>query len=269
MKRTTSSAITAIVAAAAFAACSHVPRTAQEIIARSVVAHGGDRLTNWQTLTVHGKAEMLDLITYGAEYTLQAKSPGKLYVEYNMIAGRGRTFREYFLNDGVAWSRQNLVVGKANLKQLQRWLGQCTGIARYASRANALALEGESSVEWKAKKDGTSGYQTVETRPAYRISGVVDGEKTEVFIDKQSFYLIQEAAAGTRRTYHNFKSQAGVVWPTEVLETVTGRQGDVITPFVYDSIVYDKPIEDWVFSEDMPARLPETQPGRPPGKTIQ
>jgi hypothetical protein len=124
-------------------------------------------------------------------------------------------------------------------------------------------------VEWKAKKAGATGYQTVETRPAYRISAVVDGETTELCIDKQSFYLIQEAAAGTRRIYHNFKSVAGVVWPTEVLEIVTGRQAEIITPFTYESIVYNQPIEDWVFSEDMPAPISGRQPDHPPSKTVQ
>ncbi len=251
MKRTGFFAIA--MTALALTACSRSPRTAEEIVARSVAAHGGAKLTKWQTLTVRGRAEMMDLIIYEAAYTLQAKAPGKLYVEYNMIAGKGRTFREYFLNDGAAWSRQNLVVGKANLKQLRRWFGQCMGVARYANLPGGVTLNGESVVEWKAKKPG-AGYETVETRPAYRISAVIDGETTEICIDKQSFFLAQETTAGTRRTYHNFKSVAGVVWPTEVLEIVSGRQGETVTPITYQSIIYDQPIEDWVFAEDMPAR---------------
>jgi hypothetical protein len=248
-------ALTGIVVAAALAACTS-PRTAQEIIARSVEAHGGDRLTNWRTLTIHGRAEMFDLIPYKAAYTLQAKAPGRLRVEHDMTVGRGRSFREYFLNDGMAWSRQNLLVGKADLRQLRRWLGQCNGIAHYARNAHALTLKGESSVEWKEKKDGTTGYQPVETRRAYMISAVVDDETTDLWIDEQTFYLIQETAAGTRRVYHNFKPFSGAVWPTEVLEFVATRQSETITPFKYDSVIYNEPVEDWVFSEDMPERAP-------------
>ncbi|RPJ83004.1 MAG: hypothetical protein EHM13_08210, partial [Acidobacteria bacterium] len=83
------------VAGAGAVACSRTPKTAEDVIERSVRAHGGDRLSNWKTITIDGTVEMQDGITYHAAYKVQAKSPGKLRVEHDLTADRGRRFDEY------------------------------------------------------------------------------------------------------------------------------------------------------------------------------
>ena len=239
---------------AAAAGCSLLPpRTGDAVVARSVKAHGGDRLTSWKTFTLRGHLDMQDGITYSAAYVVQAKAPGKLRVEQDMTADRGRRFTEYFLSDGVAWSRNNLVPGRATVEQLQTWLHQLSGIGYYASSGATFELKGDTEVEWRWQEAPKSPkYVAVEKRRAYLVVATIGKEQTELAIDKESYYLLQESRPKLRRLFHGFKDMGGIVVPTQVLEIAAGRQGEVRTPFTYDSVSLDAPIEDWLFEEDRP-----------------
>jgi hypothetical protein len=231
------------------------PSTAQDIVARSVAAHGGDRLTNWRTLAIAGTVEMEDGITYRAAYRLLAKLPGKLRVDQDMTAGGGRLFYEYFLSDGVAWSRRNLIPGRADVKRLERWLNQCFGIAYYAQHARTLALQPDGAVEWKEPAEqGSSKLKVVDTTPAFVVRATVEATDTDLYIDKKRFYLLQEVAPDGRRVFRDFKDFGGVVLPTRINEITTNRQGDVLTPYTYQTVRFNQPIEDWRFEEDKPVR---------------
>jgi hypothetical protein len=59
------------------------------VLARSVAAHGGDRLSSWRTLAITGTMEMEDGITYKAAYHVLAKAPDKLRVEQDMTVDLG------------------------------------------------------------------------------------------------------------------------------------------------------------------------------------
>jgi hypothetical protein len=232
------------------------PQTAEEIVARSVKAHGGDKLAKWETLTLTGTVEMQDGIAYNAAYLVQARPPGRLHVEQDLTADRGRAFFEYYLNDGVAWSRRNLVPGRADVTRLQRWMNQCYGIAYYASHAKSMALKPDGTVEWRTRvgSEGAS-WKVVDTTPAYVVAVTTDdGSTTDLFIDKKRFYLLQEATPEGRRVFRDFTTFEDVVWPTRVLEITTSRKTEVYTPYVYKDVKYNRPIEDWVFTEDMPAK---------------
>jgi hypothetical protein len=247
-----------LILALAVAACDHAPRTAQEVVDRSIQAHGGAGLSTWRTLSIRGHVEMQDGIRYKAAYLLLAQSPGKLRVEQDMTADRGRLFYEHFMNGPNIWSRSNLVVGSGNAKQVRRWYRQASGIAQVtageASRGPAkLVLKPEAVVEWK-ERAGPTAWRTTESRPAYVVSYTVDGEAIDLYVDKQSFFLVQESWPGGRRLYKDFKRFGTVLYPTRVLEIVTGRQGEVLTPYTFESVAFDQPIEDWLFSEDMPVR---------------
>jgi hypothetical protein len=207
-------------------------------------------------MTLTGTVEMQDGIAYNAAYLVQASVPGKLRVEQDLTADRGRAFFEYFLNDGVAWSRRNLVPGRADPKRLQRWMNQCSGVAFYADHAKTMSLKPDGVVEWKTRigSDDTS-WKLVDTTPAYVVEVVTDeGATVQLFIDKKSFYLLQEATPDVRRVFRDFKTFEGVVWPTRVLEVTRGQKSEVITPFEFKDVKYNVPIEDWVFAEDMPAK---------------
>jgi hypothetical protein len=230
------------------------PLTPQQIVARSVTAHGGDRLTNWSTLTVTGTVDMDDGITYRAAYRLLAKLPGRLRVDQDLTAGGGRLFFEYFLNDGVAWSRRNLIPGRSDVKRLERWLNQCFGVAHYARHATALALQPDGVVEWKEPvAPGSATLRTTATTPAFVVRASIDGANTDLYFDKTRFYLLQEVAPAGRRVFSDFKDFGGVVWPTRVNEFTASRQGELLTPYVYRSVKFNQPIEDWLFTEDKPA----------------
>jgi len=247
--------VLSLLLAATMTASPQTALTAQDIVARSVKAHGGDRLTNWRTLQVTGTVDMEDGITYRAAYRLLATLPGRLRVDQDMTAGGGRLFYEYFLDNGTAWSRRNLIPGKADPKRLERWLNQCFGIAYYARQASALALQPEAAVEWKAPAErGSATLKVVDTTPAYVVRATLDGSTVDLFFDKTRFYLLQEVTPEGRRVFCDFKDFAGVTLATRVNEITTSRQGEVLTPYVYLTVKYNQPIEDWLFEEDKPVK---------------
>jgi hypothetical protein len=227
----------------------------RQILDRSVAAHGGARLTAWNTLTVQGTVDMFDGIAFRAAYRVFAKAPGKLRVEKDMTVTRGgRYFYEYFLNDGRAWSRRNLVVLPGNAEEMNRWLNQCYGIAWYAAKAETLSRLEDASVEWKEKADlQSTQYRTVATRPAYVISASIGKNTASLYIDKENFHFLQEISGRTRRVYWDFRKFGAVTMPARILEAVSGSQGEQLTPYSIQRVRFNAPIEDWLFTEDMPA----------------
>jgi hypothetical protein len=244
--------VVAAVLVAAVVLRAQPPLTAEDVLARSVAAHGGARLSSWRTMAITGTIEMEDRITYRAAYRLQAKAPDKLKVEQDMTVDRGgRYVYEYFLNGSQSWSRRNLIVGKADPVRLGRWLSQCSDVAYFAKHATAIVPKPDATADWMTKS--ANGYQVAERRPAYVVSVTTDTGTADLYIDKTSYYLLQETTTDSRRLYSGFREFAGATHPTRILEITKGRNGaDVVTPITYDAIVYDTPIEDWVFEEDMP-----------------
>ena len=238
--------------------------TAEEVLARALKAHGGERAGAWKTATIKGRVEMQDGITYNAAFLLQAKAPGRVRIEQDMTADRGRITNELFLSDGQAWSRRNLVVNpRGNVKQMTRWLAHCLGVAYYVQRGTAPALGADETVEWKSKPDAAGKVATL-ARPAYVITTEVDGDTIKLYIDKETSHLIQESwlvADGdqlrveARRLSRDFKAFGPMVFPTRVLDVTVARDGrETILPYTYESVTFDTPIEDWVFEEDRPGK---------------
>ena len=248
-------ALAVVVASAALVAtgCDRAPKTAEDVLARSLKAHGGEGLTAWKTMAVRGRVEMQDGITYNAAFLLQAKAPGHVRVEQDMTADRGRIFNDLFLSDGQAWSRRNLVVNpRGNVKQMQRWLRHCYGIAYYEQHGTEASLGPDETVEWKSKPDA-AGKTVVVTRPAYVVTTKVDGEAVKLFVDKDTFYLIQESWPDGRRVHRDFKVFGRVTFPTRVQDITRNRQGvETVLPYTYEAVTFDAPIQDWVFTEDRP-----------------
>jgi hypothetical protein len=84
---------------------------------------------------------------------------------------------------------------------------------------------------------------------------VKTGDTTaELCVDKKTYYLVQEGSGNARRLYRNFRDFDGTVWPTDILEISKGHQGESTTLFQFRSVQHDPPIEDWMFTEDMPAK---------------
>lgn len=236
------------------AACG--PRTARDIVNRSLVVHGGSKLTQWKTLTIKGTVDLWDGNMYTGEYLVLAEAPGKLRVEQNMTSDiGGRFFYEYFLNDGVAWSRRNLILAPGNLEQMQRWMRHCLGIAYYADKAESLTRLEDATVEWKERPAKQSQeYTVVAARPAFVIRAVVGKQATDLYIDKENFHFLQEATDTWKRVYWEFKDVGGVVLSTKVNDVAITRRGENITPYVYETVQYDVPIESWLFAEEMPKK---------------
>jgi hypothetical protein len=232
---------------------SQATLSATEILARSRAAHGGDRLSSWQTMTITGTIEMEDGITYRAAYRVWARMPDKLKVEQDMTVDRGgRYVYEYFRNGSQVWSRRNLIVGTAQPGRLERWMNQCLGVAYYAKQATAVAAKPDATSDWMAKS-GTA-YAVTERRPAYVVTVTLPSGSADLYIDKATFYLLEEVSADGRRLYADFKPFSGTVHPTRILEVAKGRSGEVVTPITYDSVRYGEKIDDWVFEEDMPKK---------------
>lgn len=230
-------------------------QTAQDIVARSVAAHGGDRLSEWKTMKIRGTLEMFDGVTFQAAYLLLAEAPGKLRIEEDMTADKGgRIFYEYFLNDGVAWSRRNLLPGKADAAEIERRLNQCYGIAFYGRHADSLEKAADARVEWLEKDPDSGEYKSVDSKPAYVIEATVGKTKTRLYIDKENFCFLEEETGSVKRLFRDFKDFGGAVHPTRILEISQGPRGEQITPYTYTSVEYDVPIEEWLFTEDMPEK---------------
>jgi len=246
----------ALLACLAFAVQSEL--TPREILDRSLAAHGGEKLSQWNSLEIKGTLDMLDGITFRGAFRLFAKAPGKLRVERDLtVASGGRYFYEDFLNNGVAWSRRNLVPARGNLEDMNRWWNRCSGIAYYAAKAESVTRKEDAVVEWREKSDlQSTEYKVAATRPAYVISVVVGSNPMDLHIDKETFYFLQEAAGRSRRLFWDFKKFGDVTWPTKILEITSGARAEQITPFAYESIRYNIAIEDWLFTEDMPPASP-------------
>jgi len=232
-------------------ACSRAPRTADEVVERSIAAHGGRALTEWQTLAVRGRIRMQDGIAYDAGYLLLARAPDKLRVEHDMTRDRGRLFYEYFMNGQTTWSRANLVVGSGNPKQLRRWLLQALGPAQVRRGAvSGLALGPDTVAEWQEPEG--KGWRATDPRPAYLVSYARDGESCQMHVDKETLHLLADVWPGGRRLYRGFKRFGAVTIATRIVEITKGRQADAVTTITLESVVHNEPIEDWLFTEDMP-----------------
>ena len=232
---------------------AQAPASSQAIIEQSIAAHGGARLTSWRTLTITGTVRMRDGISYNAAFSLRAARPGRVRVDQDQTADQGRLFFEYFLHDGVAWMRRNLVVSAYDAKRMQRWLDHTVGVAAYAGQAARAEWKGDTDVVWPPDSEQPAA-PVPAARRASRLVLVAEGSTpVELLIDAQSHYLIGEVAGTTTRLFADFKPFGGVMWPTRIVEIAKGRQGDTLTPYAYTSVVYDSPIEAWVFTEDKPA----------------
>jgi hypothetical protein len=225
----------------------------KDILSRSVRAHGGDSLTNWKSMTIQGTIDMADGITFRAAYLVFAQ-PGKLRVERDMtVTQGGRYFYEDFLNGEVAWSRRNLIPGRGNLEEMKRKMNDCYGIAWYANKAESLVQKEDAVVEWREKADlQSTDFKVVASKPAYVIAATIAKETTDLYIDKSTFFFLQETTGRSRRIFWDFKKSGAVTMPTRLLEITTGPRGEQITPYSYDLVKFDIPIEDWLFTEDMP-----------------
>jgi hypothetical protein len=255
MKIRIATVLASIVATLPLAAAgpAQTPGSGQAIIGQAIAAHGGDKLTAWRTLTVKGTVRMRDGISYNAAFTLRAAKPGRVRVDQDMTADQGRLFFEYFLHDGVAWMRRNLVVSTYDAKRMQRWLAHTDGVAAYAGQAAQAVVKEETDVIWPPDPEQPERPLPSARRAIRVVISPGDAAGVEILIDTQSHYLLGEVLGGTTRLYADFKPLGGVVWPTRILEIAKGRQGDTLTPFTYTSAVYNSPIEDWVFTEDKPA----------------
>ena len=223
----------------AIAPASRPAETAQAILARSIQAHGGARLTTWKTMVVEGTIDVVDGVTYHAAYRLWAEKPGKLRVEHDLTADRGRRFDQFFLNGGVSWVRRSLIVGTVPVARMQRWFDQCSFVASYAAH----------SADFELQPDAVVG-----DRPAFVLHATIDGAAVDLYIDKERFFLLQEVTPDGRRVFSGFTNFAGRTLPTKINEYTRGRQGETLTPIVWKTVKYDVPVEEWLFEEDKPVR---------------
>jgi hypothetical protein len=206
----------------------------------------------WQTLTIKGTVRRQDGIAHNAAFLLRAQAPGRIRVDQDMTADRGRAFYEYFLHDGVAWSRRNLVVADYDVARMQRWMDHCSGIAFYARQPGAMELRPDADVAWTPTGEAGPTPPPV-TRRAWVVAVTVGTEVRELYIDRETSHFLKETTPSGSRVFSDFKTFGGVVWPTRILESTKTRQGETQTPFVYTAVTYNTPIEAWVFTEDKPA----------------
>jgi hypothetical protein len=241
------------VALLAAAACARAPETAADIIDRSIQAHGGPALTGWKTMSVTGRVRMMDGIAYDAAYTLRAQAPGKLRVEHDLTADRGRAFYDYFLNDGDAWTRRNLVVSPFEVPRAQRLFDQCAGIAYYRQPSVSLARRADADVTWPAV-EGWDAARIPGPRRAFVLTATIGTETRELFIDRETFEFLEERIGATTRYFAEVRAFGPLRLPTRILEVVRSQNRETSTPFTIDTVVLDAPLDPALFEEDRPRR---------------
>jgi len=230
--------------------------SAADIVSRALAAHGGTRLTSWKTLTIKGTVAMPDGIVYTGAYTLLAKAPDRLKVEHDSTVDRGgRAFYEYYLNGGVAWTRRNLIPAAFDAARIRRWLDQCYGIAFYARPGVTVELKGEAEMAWPPETTGNAASGAgVASRRVWIVVATIGTDTRELTIDRETSRFLREVAGDVTRVYWDFAPFDGALMPTRILEIAKTRQGETRTPFTWTTVVHDAPIEDWRFTEDMPAK---------------
>ncbi len=234
--------------------CSEAPpETAEELVARSVKVHGGDKLTSWNTMTIVGTVPVQDLNVHNARYSLMADRSGKLRAEIDHTVDKGRVFTDYFLNDGIAWQRRNLIPWQSNAAGLQIWLNQLDGIKYYADNADELFMKDDDAVIWKESPNVYSfEFSQVDETEAYVVAAVIAGDTTNLYFDKSNLRFIQEGFGNRKRVFRDFQNFGGVLHPTRINEVTSGRRGEYITAYRYSEIKYNVEIEPYMFTEDMP-----------------
>ena len=116
-----------------------------------------------------------------------------------------------------------------------------------------LELKGDADMAWPPEPAAAPGAISA-TRRVWLIAATIGAETREVAIDKETFRFLREIAGDTTRVYWDFAPFDGALMPTRILEIAKTRQGETRTPFTWKTVVHDAPVEDWRFSEDMPAK---------------
>ncbi len=221
--------------------CSQKPLSAEQIVSRSVEAHGGVALTDWNMMVIKGEVNQKDgRLWYRGEYILYAQKPDKLRVERDLTKfERGRFFFSDILNGDKGWMLRNLIpVYRDEFAQQNRArLDRCDGIAFHANQADSLTLAGEDSVEGK---------------PTYVVAAVFGDETAKLQIDKETFYLVQETYGDVTLIYSEFKEFGATVRASQIREITSGER-TVEVSYTYHTIDLDLPIDPMLFEEEMPS----------------
>jgi hypothetical protein len=218
------------------------PQSAEEIVARALEAHGGAALSSWKTMVIKGEVKQKDLrLWFRGEYILYAQKPDKLRVEKDLTKfERGRFFFSEIYNSGKGWMVRNLVpVYRDELaSQYKARLDRCDGMAFYTDHAESFLLKGEEEIQG---------------RPTYVIEAALGEETATLHIDKESFYLVQEAYQDLTLIYSEFKTFGDTVRASRIREIKSNGE-KVEIEITYHSIDFDVPIDPALFEEDMPSR---------------
>jgi outer membrane lipoprotein-sorting protein len=217
------------------------PQTAEEIVARSVEAHGGDALTQWSSMVAKGKVHQKDgRLWFNGELIVYAQKPDKIRIERDLTKfERGRFFTSEIYNGGKGWILRNLIPYYRDelATQYKAKLDRCEGIAFHANHSDSMTLIGEEEVEGQ---------------PAYVIEAVAGDAKATLYIDTESYYLVKEAYDNVTLHYSEFKELGGAIRAGKVLEVTEGRRTVEVT-YTYDTIETDVEIDPMLFEEDIPS----------------
>ncbi len=224
-----------------FFACAETPQTADEIVARSVDAHGGEALTHWSSMVAKGEVHEKDgRLWFNGELIVYVQKPDKIRIERDLTKfERGRFFTSEIYNGGKGWILRNLIPYYRDelASEYKAKLDRCEGVAFHANHADSLTLAGEEEVEGK---------------PAYVIEALSGEIKSTLYIDKESFYLVKEAYNNVTLHYSDFKELGNAIRAGKVVEITEGQRTVEVT-YTYNTIELDTDIDPTLFEEDMPS----------------
>jgi outer membrane lipoprotein-sorting protein len=215
-------------------------KTAGEIVAESVRAHGGTALTDWKTMVVRGESYQKDgRLWFRGEYIVYAQKPDKIRMETDLTKfERGRFFYSEILNGDRGWMVRNLlpVYRDEFADRFKAKLDRCDGIGFYAANADSLTLVREDEIEGQA---------------VYVIEATLGERTATLTIDRESFLLLKEEVGNVTLVYSEFKELGGALRASKIHEVTAGNRTVEIT-YTYNSVEVDVEIDPILFEEEMP-----------------
>jgi len=230
--------------------------TADEIVGKSLKAHGGEALSGWETMVCKGDVSMFYYGSYfRGEFKSFAQKPDKIRVERNMTKFQpGMPWDYTYIYNGEAgWTFINLVpqynpvIGLIN----KRYIEPCFGISYYKNNSDKLILKPEGTAVYVLDGD------TVKT-PAHIVSAVIESDTTKLYFDKNNFHLIQEDYRITyapgrsfplKRVYKDFKKFGDVIFAALRIEYSPGQSSSRGVKFVTKSIDCNVKFDPALFDE--------------------
>jgi hypothetical protein len=214
---------------------------AKEIVEKSVKAYGGfNKLTQWKTMVLKGViiSDRSEAIKMKGALTRYTVKPDKLRIDQDFTAFEPNAeIRSYIYNNDQAWAIANLIPFYSNnyKPSMKAALDRVDGMAFYLKKSKSLLLLPE---------------QIINNKPEHVIESITENDTTFLYIDKKTYFLVQDSLKNTKMLYSSFKKFDGIYYPTAYDQVVYTPQRMVVNKFKIDKVQYNVKIDPKLFEEE-------------------